>query len=166
VNSESHGSGRAGDDAGARAEAIRQLERELSLLFRRSRSLSTRMAGQIHPELDIPAYGLLLAMLDLDPDGAGVRAADLVERTKLHKSTLSRTIGDLERLGLVTRVRDPEDARARLVTLTDSGRTAVRESRSGRHEVMRQRLQHWDAEDLTVLADLLGRFSRALGDDT
>jgi DNA-binding MarR family transcriptional regulator len=145
-----------------RAAAMRDLEREISLLFRRSRGLSTRMAEQIHPDLDAPGYALLLVILELDPDGNGVRAAGLTERTHLHKSTLSRSLGYLEELGLLERVRDPADARARLVTLTGRGRVAVQRSREARSELMLQRLTRWDADELSQLADLLGRFSRSL----
>lgn len=146
----------------ARAAATTELERELSLLFRRARQLSAHLAARIHPELDAPGYGLLVAILDADPERAGVRAVDLATKTRLHKSTLSRAIGDLERLGLVARVRDPQDARARLVTLTDRGRTAVEESQAARRQEMQARLAEWDAEDLSHLAELLRRLGASL----
>ena len=145
-----------------RRAAIGELEHELSLLFRRARGLSTRIAAQIHPELDAAGYGLLVAILDLDPDGDGVRAVDLAHKTRLHKSTLSRSLGVLEGLGLLKRVRDPHDARARLVTLTEQGRAAVQASRTGRSELILRRLSEWDVADLSRLAELLGRLSRAL----
>ena len=145
-----------------RAAAMTDLEREISRFFRSARSLSERIAAHIHPDLDAPGYALLATILDLDPDDQGVRAVDLANRTKLHKSTLSRSISDVERLGLIARVRDPDDARARLVTLTERGRTAVEQSRVGRSELMSRRLAEWDTGDLTQLAMLLQRFSRAL----
>ena len=138
------------------------LEREISLFFRSARSLSERIASHIHPDLDSPGYALLATILELDPDGQGVRAVDVAIRTNLHKSTLSRSIADLERLGLIARVRDPQDARARLVTLTERGRTAVEKSRVGRRELMLSRLESWEPDDLAQLATLLRRFSRAL----
>jgi DNA-binding MarR family transcriptional regulator len=160
---------RAGSAAGGtdrRAAAMSDLEREISLLFRGARSLSERMAATIHPDLDAPGYGLLLTILDMDPEAEGVRAVDLAARTRLHKSTLSRSLADLEALGLLARVRDPHDARARLVTLTDRGRTAVAESRQGRREQMSVRLAEWDADDLLRLAELLGRLTRSLNVET
>lgn len=138
------------------------LEREISIFFRSARSLSERIAAHIHPDLDAPGYALLVTILELDADNQGVRAVDVANRTKLHKSTLSRSIADLERLGLIARVRDPLDARARLVTLTERGRTAVEKSRLGRSELMLNRLAEWDTSDLAQLASLLQRFSRAL----
>ena len=149
-----------------RASAMADLEREISKFFRSARSLSDRIAARIHPDLDAPGYGLLATILDLDPDDRGVRAVDLANRTRLHKSTLSRSIADLERLGLIARVRDPHDARARLVTLTERGRSAVEQSRIGRSELMLNRLAEWDTEDLLQLATLLQRFSRALNPDS
>lgn len=148
-----------------RADAISDLEREISLLFRRSRRLSARLARTIHPGLDGPEYVLLGTIAQLDPDGAGLRAATLSERTRQHKSTLSRSLSELEQLGLVARVPDPDDARARLITLTDAGRSTMDQARAGRREHMLQRLHDWDAEDLVRLADLLGNFSRAIGVD-
>lgn len=145
-----------------RTAAMTALEREISMLFRSARSMSERIATHIHPDLDAPGYALLVTILELDADGQGVRAVDVANRTKLHKSTLSRSIADLERLGLVARVRDPQDARARLVTLTERGRTAVEKSRLGRSELMLDRLAGWDTNDLAQLATLLRRFSRAL----
>jgi DNA-binding MarR family transcriptional regulator len=141
------------------------LEREISIFFRSARSLSDRIAAHIHPDLDAPGYALLATIVDLDPDDQGVRAVDVASRTNLHKSTLSRSIADLERLGLIARVRDPHDARARLVTLTARGRTAVERSRVGRRELMLRRLEEWDSTDLTQLASLLQRFSQALTPD-
>ena len=135
------------------------------MLFRSARSMSERIATHIHPDLDAPGYALLVTILELDSDGQGVRAVDVANRTTLHKSTLSRAIADLERLGLVARVRDPQDARARLVTLTERGRTAVEKSRLGRSKLMLDRLAGWDTDDLSQLATLLRRFSRALSPD-
>lgn len=160
VGTDEHSVDAAGQDR--RTEAMSELEVQISLLFRRARTLSERMAGQIHPDLDAPGYGLLVTILDLDPAGDGVRAVDLAGRTRLHKSTLSRTLADLESLGLVTRVRDPHDARARLVTLTERGRTAVADSRRGRRALMADRLSGWQADELLTLADLLGRLTRSL----
>lgn len=155
------------DPEAVRAAATQELERELSLLFRGARRMSEKLAARIHPELDAPGYGLLVTILDADTQHAdlehrGVRAVDLAARTRLHKSTLSRSLGELERLGLLTRVRDPHDARARLVTLTQHGRDAVEESRLARRQEMLGRLAEWDPADLSQLATLLRRLSSAL----
>ena len=53
-----------------------RLEREIGLLLRRSRAISARLAGELHPDLDGAAYGLLALLQDAGP----LRASDLVAR--------------------------------------------------------------------------------------
>ncbi|MGP4054475.1 MarR family winged helix-turn-helix transcriptional regulator [Mycobacterium sp. 4D054] len=55
----------------------------------------------------------------LDP--AGMRLTDLAEQARVTKQTAGALIDQLERAGYVTRLPDPSDARARVVTLTDKG---------------------------------------------
>ncbi len=50
--------------------------------------------------------------------------ADLADATTRDAPTMSRIVDTLAKRGLVTRVADPEDARARLVVLTAAGRAA------------------------------------------
>lgn len=50
-----------------------------------------------------------------------MRLGALAERTTIELSTLSRSIGGMERRGLVTRRREEPDARAVQVALTESG---------------------------------------------
>jgi DNA-binding MarR family transcriptional regulator len=55
----------------------------------------------------------------------GSRLADLAAAAQLPKQTVGSIINQLEGAGYVKRVRDPEDARARLVTITPLGRQLV-----------------------------------------
>lgn len=134
-----------------------ELERELTRLFRRSRAASTTLVTQVHPELDAAGYAVLQWLLDQGPDGA--RASRLVEELRQHKSNASRTISELERLGLLDRVVDPSDGRARLLRLSRAGRTAVTQTRSARRDVIADRLESWSQIDLHRLAELLGRLN-------
>ena len=65
-----------------------RLEREIGLLLRRSRAISARLAGELHPDLDGAAYGLLALLQDAGP----LRASELVTRIGLDKSTVSRQV--------------------------------------------------------------------------
>lgn len=56
----------------------------------------------------------------------GTRLSDLAAQAQVTKATVGFIVDQLERSGLVTRVRDPDDRRARLVTITDKGKHAVR----------------------------------------
>ena len=45
-------------------EAFVRLEREIGLLLRRARAISSRLAAELHPDLDGAAYGLLALLED------------------------------------------------------------------------------------------------------
>jgi DNA-binding MarR family transcriptional regulator len=57
---------------------------------------------------------------------SGTRLSDLATQAQVTKATAGFIVDQLERSGLVTRVPDPVDGRARLVTMTDEGQNAVR----------------------------------------
>jgi DNA-binding MarR family transcriptional regulator len=139
--------------------ALGELEIELTRLFRRARSAQQRTAAQVHPDLDAAGYAVLVAVRDLAAHGGGARGGDLSGALGLHKSTMSRNISALERLGLIERVPDPEDARARQVRLTPQGSEALERSFEGRRERLRSRLKAWDAHDVAALARLLRRLN-------
>ncbi|GAA4426549.1 MarR family winged helix-turn-helix transcriptional regulator [Actinokineospora soli] len=141
-----------------RQRAAQDLERELSKLFGRARSLSLSLAARVHPDLDGASYALLLHLDDVGP----VRAADVVERTGLDKSTVSRQIARLVDLGLVERVPDPSDGRARLVQLTGSGSERLERVRADRRRRLRARVADWPTEDLREFSRLLGRLNSDL----
>lgn len=56
--------------------------------------------------------------------GGPQRASQVVERCGLSKQAVSQLIAHLERGGYLTSQPDPDDQRARLLTITDSGRAA------------------------------------------
>ena len=133
-----------------------RLEREIALLLRRSRAISTRLAGQLHPDLDGAAYGLLALLEDAGP----LRASDLVLRLGLDKSTVSRQIGTLVDLGLVDRTADPADGRAQVLTPSAEGSARLAEIRSVRRARWEADLSGWPDEDVAALAELLNRLNR------
>lgn len=117
-----------------------EIERELVLLFRRVRSFHFTIAAQVHPGLDPASYGLLGIIHD---SAEPLRGADLVERLGLDKSTISRQLAQLVELGMAERVADPEDARVRLVQLTERGVAELRVLRDERHRRLRARFERW-----------------------
>ncbi|SDC87032.1 MarR family winged helix-turn-helix transcriptional regulator [Actinokineospora iranica] len=141
-----------------RETAAQNLERELSKLFGRARSVSLSLAAKVHPGLDGASYALLLHLSDIGP----VRAADVVERTGLDKSTVSRQIARLEELDLVERVADPSDGRARLVQLTETGSARLAEVRADRRRQLRARVTDWSTADIQEFSRLLGKLNSDL----
>ncbi len=137
-------------------EAFVRLEREIALLLRRSRAISARLAGQLHPDLDGPAYGLLALLEDAGP----LRASDLVVRLGLDKSTVSRQIASLVELGLVDRAADPTDGRAQVLTPSAEGSARLSQIRDVRRARWETDLSGWPAEDVATLGELLSRLNR------
>ena len=56
------------------------------------------------------------------PGPDGMRPTDLAAEVAMSKQAVNDLLGDLERLGYLTRERDPSDSRARLIRLTPRGR--------------------------------------------
>jgi DNA-binding MarR family transcriptional regulator len=137
-------------------EAFVRLEREIALLLRRSRAISARLAGQLHPDLDGAAYGLLALLEDAGP----LRASDLVVRLGLDKSTVSRQIASLVELGLVDRAADPTDGRAQVLTPSAEGSARLSQIRDVRRARWEADLSGWPAEDVATLGELLSRLNR------
>jgi DNA-binding MarR family transcriptional regulator len=142
---------------------IADVEHELSKFFRRSRSASMLLARRIHPGMDAGDYALM-SQIDLGTSQgrAGLRASEVTQELGLDKSTVSRGIAHLESLGLIERVGDPDDGRARLLRLTEMGAQrfgAIREQRRAQFKAI---LDRWDPADLDTLARLLGRLNADL----
>jgi DNA-binding MarR family transcriptional regulator len=139
---------------------LHDLERELTRFWRRSRVSSTSIAAEVHPDLDVASYTVLVTISDLTSSlPGGVRAIDVAETLGLHKSTMSRNIAVLERLGLVTREPSVEDARARILTITESGRASLDAAVSARRARVSSILGRWSAGDVSDLARLLGQLN-------
>ncbi len=136
------------------------VERELTRLLRRARATSGAIAAEVHPDLDPASYAVLITVLELSETlTEGVRAADVAERLRLHKSTMSRNITVLERIGLVERLTSPSDARARLLHITDTGSVLLTAALSARRARIAEALSRWSADDVGTLASLLGRLN-------
>ncbi|KAA2251385.1 winged helix DNA-binding protein [Solihabitans fulvus] len=134
------------------------VERELSVLFSRARSLSMSLAAQVHPGLDAASYALLLHVADV----GSARAAEVVDRTGLDKSTISRQLARLVELGLVERAQDTSDGRARIVRLTEDGEHRLDQVRTERRKKLRRKLTTWSTDDLHTLSTVLSRLNEDL----
>nr|WP_083407880.1 MarR family transcriptional regulator [Mycolicibacterium rutilum] len=73
------------------------------------------------------AQSRLMQRLDLrNVNSTGMRLTDLAEQARVTKQTAGALLDQLERSGYVVRSPDPNDARARLVTLSDKGMAVCR----------------------------------------
>jgi DNA-binding MarR family transcriptional regulator len=147
----------------ADARRIAEIELELSKLFRRARSTSMSLARRVHPDMDAAGYALISQIeLGIADDRPGARASEVALALGLDKSTVSRGIAQLEGLGLVERIPDPDDGRARLLRLTPEGADRFGSIRAHRQAEFEAILARWDPTDLEDMAHLLGQLNNDL----
>lgn len=89
----------------------------------------------------------------------GSRLVDLAAATSLTKQSVGFLVDQLETAGYVTREPDARDARARLVTITPTGRTLVQEGARIGAEVEREWADLLGADDLAQMRRALARLS-------
>jgi len=87
----------------------------------------------------------------------GSRLTDLAEQAQVTKQTASLLIAALEREGLVERVPDPADGRARLIRLTSRGRIASERAREAVMSVENAWQDHLGPELAASLREALVR---------
>lgn len=101
-------------------------------------------------DLDRAAVAILRHIAESDP----VRPGVLAVRLSVEASHVTRQLGQLERVGYVVRVADPEDRRARRVQLTDAGLAAVGRIREASRRGVGLALAGWDPGEVAQLAAL------------
>lgn len=131
---------------------------ELTRLLRRSRVRGLKLAAALDESLDFTSYLVLLAIYDNDD---GLRGSDLAESFGVHKSTISRSISTLQKLGLVERVADPNDGRAQLLTASVDAARRIDEIRERGHGWLAEVLTEWPIAERTAFANGLARFNDA-----
>ena len=95
-------------------DVVRRGGARLAALLRRARAWNREVATVVHPDLQPTAYALLARVDEL----GSTRAIDLSDYFGIDKGAISRQVGLLERVGLVSRQPDPDDGRAQLLVVT------------------------------------------------
>jgi len=137
-------------------QAVARVEHELGRLFARIRVGWREAAVTVHPELQPLGYQVLVSITKGDATTAGA----IIERLQTDKSAVSRQVRQLEALGLVESIRDPDDRRARVLVATDLARERVAIARAAYESRLAERLKSWSAHDLDRVAELLDALGR------
>ncbi len=135
-------------------QAISRVEHELGRLFARIRVSWREAATTVHPDLQPLGYQVLTSIAT----GKATSAGAIIERLQTDKSAVSRHVRQLEQLGLVESVPDPEDRRARVLVATELAQERVALARSRYETRLGERLRRWSADDLDHFAELLAAF--------
>lgn len=96
-----------------------------------------------------PGQYSVLALIDRHK---AMTPRDIAAHEKVQPPSMTRTLAVLEELSLVARDEHPTDRRQVLISLTDEGRTAVKETRRRRDRWLAQRLGELEPEDRQTLA--------------
>lgn len=139
----------------ARQEDLRGIESALRRISSIGRS---RDAGRLRAEvagvsLTNQAAGILSALTTLGP----LRSSALADAVDADAPIVSRELRSLRADGHVTVEVDPEDGRARVVSLTDRGADVYRRFRAATDAITAGAFDGWDDADLVTLRGLLDR---------
>ena len=89
------------------------------------------------------------------PGPQGERPSELAARLRISKQALNHLLGQLERLGYLTREPDPDDLRSKRVALTTRGTSAVHVIRQAVAELETTWAQHLGPRRFAQLRNLL-----------
>jgi DNA-binding MarR family transcriptional regulator len=145
----------APNDGPAGSDALNRLGQQMIRQSRTMHAIKAAIFSEIPPDVDW-ATGTVLAHL---VRGGACRQVALAEGSLLDPSTISRHVAALVRGGMVERRPDPEDGRAVMLAATEHGRAVVEAMQRSRDRMLTFALQHWSAEDLDLLAGLMGRLN-------
>lgn len=139
-------------DAGQGSRLVVDLTRVVKLL----RAVNVSVP-RFDEAVEASAHPLLFAIHD-----GPARVTDLAARLHTDVSVASRQVRQLEERGLITKVPDPDDGRASLVTLTSEGTELVTQvvDRSG--EWMAGVLEDWTPGEADAFIGGLGRLVDSL----
>lgn len=143
-----------GLDDPALTEAVHRVEHELGRLFARIRVSWREAAATVHPDLQPLGYQVLTSIAS----GKATSAGAIIERLQTDKSAVSRQVRQLEQLGLVESVPDPDDRRARVLVATPLAAERVALARSRYEARLAARLRRWSTDDLEHFSELLAAF--------
>ena len=104
----------------------------------------------------------VLATLRRSPPPHRLSPGDLIASTMVTSGTMTNRIDQLEKAGLVERVRNPEDGRGFLISLTDKGFTVIDAAVTEHVATQEKLVSGLSEDDRAVLNALLRKFTASL----
>jgi DNA-binding MarR family transcriptional regulator len=113
-----------------------------------------RTARRLRQEAAAEATGLTptstSALATIERHGP-LTPSELAKLERVRRPTVTRTLGCLEREGLVERTPDPADGRSALVSVNGAGRERLRRLRGRKNAYLARRMRDMPAADVEVL---------------
>lgn len=135
----------------ARTEAVRALEAEFGELINRFRRIISENANRVSPGMLPGAYKVFTTIVRRE----SVTLSALAESLMADKGQISRTVRELEQLGLIQRTPDPEDGRSSLLSPTADGLERLALARAPQERTLVDALEDWPIDDIRNLSRLL-----------
>lgn len=113
-----------------------------------------RTARRLRQEAASEASGLTptstAALATIERHGP-LTPSELAELERVRRPTITRTLGCLDREGLIARTPDPADGRSSLVSVNGAGRERLRRLRGRKNAFLARRMRDLPADDVRVL---------------
>lgn len=135
----------------ARTEAVRALEAEFGELINRFRRIILENANRVSPGMLPGAYKVFTTIVRRE----SITLSALAETLMSDKGQISRTVRELEQLGLVQRTPDPDDGRSSLLSATPEGLERLAAARAPQESTLVDALEEWPVDDIRNLTRLL-----------
>jgi DNA-binding MarR family transcriptional regulator len=139
------------DARAARTEAVRALEAEFSALITQVRRIVSENAERVSPGLLPAAYKVFTTIVRLER----VTQSALAETLVADKGQISRTVKELEDLGLIGREPDQTDRRSSILFPTPFGLERLAAARAPQESSLLEALEEWSVDDIRTLTRLL-----------
>lgn len=139
------------DTREARTEAVRALEAEFGELINRFRRIISENATRLSPGMLPGAYKVFTTIVRRE----SVTLSALAESLMADKGQISRTVRELEQLGLIERTPDPDDGRSSLLSPTPAGLERLAQARAPQERTLVHALEDWPIDDIRNLSRLL-----------
>jgi DNA-binding MarR family transcriptional regulator len=127
---------------------VPEVEEELAP---RLRWAITRMARRLRQEAGTDLGPSQTAALATIERHGPLSPSELAKRERIQRPTATRIVRHLEVAGLLERVRDPEDGRASILSVTSEGRQLLRRLRARKTAYLAKRLDGLGVEDRLTL---------------
>jgi DNA-binding MarR family transcriptional regulator len=127
------------------------------------RTAIVRTARRLRQEAAAESTGLtptsVAALATIERHGP-MTPSEIADVERVKRPTVTRTLGCLEREGLIDRTPDPSDRRSALVEINGAGRERLRRLRSRKNAYLARRMRDLSAEEVETLeraAEILER---------
>lgn len=128
-----------------------------------------RTARRLRQEAAAEASGLTptstAALATIERHGP-LTPSELARLERVKRPTVTRTLGCLDREGLIERTPDPADGRSALVSVNAAGRERLRRLRSRKNAYLARRMRDLPAEDIEALERAAQVLERMLEDES